>query len=70
MRWRKRFTFIEIIEENLLTVAESHFSNIKKITVKKDAARNYVNEEAKNAQDNLSFYTKGIDLKEMNLDGV
>jgi len=36
----------------------------------KDAARNYVNEEAKNAQDNLSFYTKGIDLKEMNLDGV
>jgi len=36
----------------------------------KDAARNFVNEEAKKGQENLSFYTKGIDLKEMNLDGI
>lgn len=38
------------------------------MTGAKDAARNFVNEE--NKGQNLSFYTKGIDLKEMNLDGI
>jgi len=45
-------------------------SNEQRNDALKDAARNFVNEGAKKGQEDLSFYTKGIDLKEMNLDGI